>query len=184
MSESAIKARTRRAILDAAVSTLARDPSASLGDVATAAGVGRTTLHRYFADRSHLLAAVSAHLQDQICLATERAALNDGSAPDALLRLCSEYLELGDVLTLMFNDPSVSTDETWQEAEHDRELSAAIERGQAEGTVDPELSAAWIQYTLWALLYSAWSMMREQSLPRHEAFELCRRSLAKLVAAP
>jgi hypothetical protein len=67
-------------------------------------------------------------------------------------------------------------------AEHDRALCAVIERGQAEGTIDAALPAAWIQYTLWVLLYSAWSMTREQSLPRQEAFELCLRSLAKLIA--
>ena len=38
--------RTRRALLDAAVSVLTKDSSASLAEVASVAGVGRTTLHR------------------------------------------------------------------------------------------------------------------------------------------
>jgi AcrR family transcriptional regulator len=33
---------------------LARDPTATLADIAQAAGVGRSTLHRYFADRDHV----------------------------------------------------------------------------------------------------------------------------------
>ena len=37
---------------------------------------------------------------------------------------------------------------------------------------------------LWALLYSAWSLMREESVPRHEALDQCLRSLHKAVAAP
>ncbi len=40
--------RTERAILEAAVSVLARDRAATLPQIAQAAGVGRTTLHRYF----------------------------------------------------------------------------------------------------------------------------------------
>jgi AcrR family transcriptional regulator len=185
MSESGVKTRTRRAILDAAVTVLARDSSASLGEVAAAAGVGRTTLHRYFAERSDLMAALAVHTLERVAAATERAALDRGAAPAALERLCREYFELGDALTLMFNDPQISAAESWQEeAEHDRALFALIERGQAEGTIDAAMSAVWIQYTLWALLYSAWSLMREQSLPRHEALELCLRSLAKVVAAP
>jgi AcrR family transcriptional regulator len=185
MPESATKTRTRRAILDAAVTVLARDSSASLGEVAAVAGVGRTTLHRYFAERTDLLTALSVHTLERVAAATDRAALDRGAAPEALARLCREYFELGDTLTLMFNDPQISAAESWQEeAEHDRALYSLVERGQAEGTIDTAMSAAWIQYTLWALLYSAWSLMREQSLPRHEALELCLRSLAKLVAAP
>ncbi|MDQ3577436.1 MAG: TetR/AcrR family transcriptional regulator, partial [Actinomycetota bacterium] len=42
------RARTRRAILDAAISVLSRNPAASLAEVAEAAQVGRTTVHRYF----------------------------------------------------------------------------------------------------------------------------------------
>ncbi|MEU1179064.1 helix-turn-helix domain-containing protein [Streptomyces sp. NPDC005820] len=49
---------TRRAILDAAITLLATDPTASLSEVAAAAGVGRTTVHRYFPERSDLLAAI------------------------------------------------------------------------------------------------------------------------------
>ena len=59
MTESATRTRTRQAILAAAVTVFARDPSAALGEVAAAAGVGRTTLHRYFAERSDLLAALA-----------------------------------------------------------------------------------------------------------------------------
>ena len=185
MSESAVKTRTRRAILDAAVTVLARDSSASLGEVAAAAGVGRTTLHRYFAERSELMTALSVHTLERVAAATERAALDRGAAPEALGRLCREYFELGDALTLMFNDPQIIAAESWrEEAEHDRALFALIRRGQAEGTVDAAMSPVWIQYTLWALLYSGWSLMREESLPRHEALELCLRSLAKVVAAP
>jgi AcrR family transcriptional regulator len=185
MSESSTGARTRRAILDAAIAVLARDPSASLGEVAAEAGVGRTTVHRYFAERSDLMAALIGHVLEQVAAATERAGLGDGLADAALARLCREYFELGDVLTMMFNDPHITTAESFrQEAEHDRALFALIARGQAEGTIDAAMGAVWIQYTLWALLYSAWALMREQSLPRHEALELCLRSLARVVAAP
>jgi AcrR family transcriptional regulator len=184
MTESATRTRTRRAILDAAVAVLARDPSASLAEVAAAADVGRTTLHRYFPERSDLISALAVHTLEQVAIATERAAPSQGPATDALGRLCREYFELGDVLTLMFNEPQIGGDPAYeQEAEHDRRLVELIERGQAEGTIDAALSAAWLQYTLWALLYTAWSLMREEGLPRHEALDLCVRSLAKVAAA-
>jgi AcrR family transcriptional regulator len=184
MTEGRAKARTRRAILDAAVAALAQDPSASLGTVAAAAGVGRTTLHRYFPERSDLLEALSVHTLELVAVATERAALAHGPAPEALGRLCREYFELGDALTLIFNDPQITTRASWQEeCEHDRALFALVARGRDEGTIDPAMRAEWIQYSLWALLYSACTLMREQGVPRHEALELCRASLTKLVAA-
>jgi AcrR family transcriptional regulator len=180
MSETATRTRTRQAILEAAVTVIARNHSASLADVAAEAGVGRTTLHRYFAERSDLIAALAVHSLERVAAATERAALSSGPAPEALARLCREYFELGDVLTLLFNE---FTAESWeQEVEHDRALLALVERGHAEGTIDPALPAAWIQYTLWALLYSSASLMDQCAVPRHEALDLCVRSLTKVVA--
>lgn len=184
MTESTTRTRTRRAILDAAVAVFARDPSAALGEVAAAAGVGRTTLHRYFAERSDLLSALAVHTLEQVAAATERAAPSHGPAPEALARICREYFELGDVLTVLFNEPA-GIDAPPQEAwEHDRCLTELIARGQAEGSVDPALTATWLQSMLWALLYTAWSLMREESMPRHEALDQCLRSLHKAVAAP
>ena len=64
----------------------ARDPSAALGEVAAAAGVGRTTLHRYFPERSDLLSALVVHVLEQVAAAMERAAPTHGPAPAALGR--------------------------------------------------------------------------------------------------
>ncbi|WP_159149695.1 TetR family transcriptional regulator, partial [Dietzia lutea] len=50
-TETGARARTRSAILDAAVEVLAEDRQASMADIATAAQVGRTTVHRYFPER-------------------------------------------------------------------------------------------------------------------------------------
>lgn len=58
--QSATRERTRKAILDAAVSVFASKPAATLSEIASAAKVGRTTLHRYFPERSDLVDAVAA----------------------------------------------------------------------------------------------------------------------------
>jgi serine phosphatase RsbU (regulator of sigma subunit) len=50
--------RNRERILDAASRMLERSPSASLADIAAAAGVARSTLHRRFRTRDELIAAV------------------------------------------------------------------------------------------------------------------------------
>jgi serine phosphatase RsbU (regulator of sigma subunit) len=66
------KAETRRAdalrnegrILDAAKRLLEQSPSATLSDIAAAAGVSRSTLYRCFADRDQLLAELNARPED------------------------------------------------------------------------------------------------------------------------
>jgi serine phosphatase RsbU (regulator of sigma subunit) len=57
--------RNRERILDAAERMLERSPSASLGDIAAAAGVARSTLHRRFRTRDDLLAAVRDRPREQ-----------------------------------------------------------------------------------------------------------------------
>ena len=52
--------RTRQRILDAARDQLTRDPRATIADVAAAAGVGRSTLHRHFPTRVDLVRAAEA----------------------------------------------------------------------------------------------------------------------------
>jgi AcrR family transcriptional regulator len=54
------KALTRAALLDAARELIAREESAdiSLGEVALAAGVGRTTCYEYFTDRDDMIASL------------------------------------------------------------------------------------------------------------------------------
>jgi AcrR family transcriptional regulator len=183
-TETAARARTRRAIVIAALEVLAENGGASLGEVAAAARVSRTTVHRYFAERSDLLAAVADEVMEQVTDATVRARLDHGPAPEALARLCREYFELGVVLTVLFNGVVEISDEDWERCDiaADRELAAAVARGHAEGSIDRELTPEWIEQLVWALLYTAWNYGRARDVPRQEGLELGLRSLHKALA--
>ena len=61
----------------------------------------------------------------------------------------------------------------------DPSITALIERGHGEGTIDPTVPNAWIQQLLWALLYSAWEYIR-QGGSRHEALTLALDSVRRL----
>ena len=179
-AETATRARTRRAILDAAITVLSRDPAASLGDIAVEAGVGRTTLHRYFPERSDLIDGLSQHVLEQIARATDRARLDQGTALAAIERLCQEYFTLGDALTTIFNDPQIACRPEWrEETAADRSMLRLIERGHADGSIDPQVDPAWAQQLLWALLYASWQYINDNAAPRYEALNQCLRALRK-----
>jgi serine phosphatase RsbU (regulator of sigma subunit) len=64
--------RNRARILDAAERMLEQSPSASLAQIAAAAGVSRSTLHRRFANRDELLAALVDRPHDTAAEAPEQ----------------------------------------------------------------------------------------------------------------
>jgi AcrR family transcriptional regulator len=72
--------------LTATASALAADRVAALPDIAASAGVSRTTLHRYFADRETL---VYEAILDSIWILAEtvdEAAFEQGSTAEAIRR--------------------------------------------------------------------------------------------------
>jgi TetR/AcrR family transcriptional repressor of lfrA len=174
--ETGARSRTRQAILAAAVRTLAADPAASLGDVAEAAGVGRTTLHRYFAERTDLVAGVTEECARAVVAAHTRARLDDGTGREALLRLCREYFDLGDVLALVFH--GVVALDAGAVPGDDGEASLRVcARGHDDGSIDPAQPPGWIVNVLWCSLYSGWSWTQESGASRHDTLELLLRSL-------
>lgn len=69
----ALRADARRnleAILAAAQQLLPEEPDVSMGHIAAAAGVHRATVHRHFASRDELVAAVRARAMDASVVAT------------------------------------------------------------------------------------------------------------------
>lgn len=182
VTETPTRTRTRTAILNAAISLLLRNPSASLGEVADAASVARSTLHRYFPERADLLAEMKVFADHQIAAATGRARSTEGTGAEALVRLCHEYFDQWDMFMWSYVESLKGDDDSCDPAaSFDPDLAAVIERGYADGTIDPLLSNTWIQQTMWALLYSAQECVRHGD-SRHRALDLTVRTLQKVIA--
>ncbi|MBL1120050.1 TetR/AcrR family transcriptional regulator [Streptomyces sp. 110] len=180
------RSRTRRAILGAAASVLGRDYHATLADIADAAGVGRTTLHRYFSDRTGL---VSAAIEDSIAAIDESvtgAAIDQGSPIEAMRRLVTAMVAVGDRLVFLFGDPRVlegrGTADT-PDPLHDPVITL-IKRGQAEGAFDPDVTPAWIQRVLWSLVYTGYQDADACGLPRHGIVSAVIRTLENGIHTP
>jgi AcrR family transcriptional regulator len=163
---SGVRHRTRRAILGAAASVLARDRGATLAEVASAAGVGRSTLHRYFADREALIEAAIEDSLQALGQSMEDAALDQGPPLEAMRRLVAAMVGVGDRLLFLFGDPRVLEGREGP-MPTGRPVTELIERGQAEGVFDPEVSPGWVEHVLWALVYTAAEEANNGRLPRH-----------------
>jgi AcrR family transcriptional regulator len=168
-AESGSRRRTRRAILSAAASVLARDRTATLADIAEAAEVGRTTLHRYFPDRDGLLRATIDDSIEAIEQCVDGAALEHDPPLEAMRALITAMVGVGDRLMFLFGDPRTLEDypSGGPPMNADDPTIALIERGQAHGVFDAQLSAVWIRHVLWALVYTGAEQAAYGRLPRH-----------------
>jgi AcrR family transcriptional regulator len=163
------RGRTRSAILGAAASVLARDRTATLPDIAAAAGVGRTTLHRYFPDRETLVMATTQDAIAAVQRSVVDAALTEGAPLEAMRRAVAALVSVGDRLLFLFGDPRVlpAYATAGGRMPTDDPVIALIERGQADGVLDAHVSAQWIQHVLWALVYRGCEDADRGELPRH-----------------
>lgn len=185
--ESGTRSRTRRAILAAAASVFARSRSASLADVAEAAEVGRSTLHRYFTDRDDLIGSVVADSYQAIQKSIVDADVAHGAPLDAMRRLVAGLVELGDRLLFLFGDPRLA--EEYAERQPDEPpvvlpVIELIQRGQREGVFAPDFSADWIQHVLWSLVYTGCEMAGRGMMSRHDVTSTVIRTFERGVVHP
>ncbi|ASU82553.1 TetR/AcrR family transcriptional regulator [Nocardiopsis gilva YIM 90087] len=167
--------RTRRLIVDAAIGTLAANPSATLAEIADAGDVSRSTLHRHFIDRGDLLAAIDEECRTRFARADAAARLGEEGVLNSLDRLAQEYLGLGPVLGLVFADNAPVDPDTWDDSEErDQNLVTVIERGQRGHEIDSELSPTWVITTFWVLLFGAWLSLKSGMSRRDVAVQLSR----------
>jgi AcrR family transcriptional regulator len=89
--------RTVRTILEAAERVLTRDPAATMEDIAAAAGVARTTVHRRFSTREALIASLAGWASRQLEAAVDEA------RPDTAPPLVALYQATASVLRVKFS---------------------------------------------------------------------------------
>lgn len=175
--EGGPRSRTRRAILDAAMAVLAQDPGASLADIAAAAEVGRSTLHRYFSERTDLLRALALHVHALSNAAIEHAEPDCGPAVEALRRVVECQLDLGPIVPFVYNEPSINADPAMA-AELDTGDEVIVEvlnRVATQGSAGPP---GWPRLVFWALLNAGYDAAR-QGTPRVQVVDAIMASLTQ-----
>lgn len=95
-SDPRSRLRTPAAILEAAAQVLTeRGDTASMADVAAAAGVGRATLYRYYPNRKALLTALAAEALDELAARIADAGLDTAPTEEAIERIVRAVLAVG-----------------------------------------------------------------------------------------
>lgn len=183
MSElSPTASRTHRSILTAAIALMATRPEAPMTDIAEAAGVSRSTLHRYFPDRTALRAAMDDLAEIGWTEAVESARLDEGSGLEAFRRLCAQLLDRLDVLAWWMVKP-----DPWEDDEEatpeDVAIIEAVSRGREDGSIDPAMRSDWLQNMMWAVLYAVQFAPAATGLTAFDAREQGMRTLMKAAAA-
>jgi AcrR family transcriptional regulator len=178
--------RTRRALLDAAVTVLSKDSSASLAEVASVAGVGRTTLHRYFATRESLVRALVEDALDQVADAIASAHPDEGPVVDALQRVTDTVVPLGPSLAFLHAEPDVYNARDlirrWYEALEP--VARAVERGQADGSIRADLPVKWIVDAYSGLILTAWDVADEGRIWLQDAPRLVMSTIVSGITTP
>ncbi|MEB3033671.1 TetR/AcrR family transcriptional regulator [[Mycobacterium] nativiensis] len=178
------QSRTRAAILDATASVLARDRTATLPEIAAAAEVARSTVHRYFADRDRLIYETTLDSIRVINDIIVVAGTDEGPAIDAMRRLITTLVPEGDRIVFLFADPAVLRDIPAEQLPNSTPILELILRGQQEGTFDPEISAEWIRIALFGLLIKASREAAYGLVPRHSIVPTLIRIFERGVTAP
>lgn len=145
------------ALLATAAQVFAAYPSASLADVAAAAGVSRTTIFSRYPTRAALLEAVALDGLSRLELAYE-AVTSSAPAVELLADLVRRLIPIGPHIAFLFRERALDENETvqlrlmsLQQMDH-----ALLLRAQAEEALRRDVPVAWLSRSLDALVFAAW----------------------------
>lgn len=160
--------RTSAAILDAAARVFAEDGgAASLAAVASAAGVSRATLYRYYASREALLEALVHDAIEDAARRLADAGLERAPVEDAIERILRAFVTVGDRYAVLVSDlPRLDKADKSKLQTHVR---GVLTRGIETGTLRTDLPATVLNELLAGAALSAIKLTQHHNLGLEEA---------------
>lgn len=178
--------RNVAAILDAATTCLARDPDASISEIAKAAGVGRVTLYGHFESRAVLVAAVVDRAMKESDAALHELDLS-GDPAEALVRLIHATWRL----TYRYGTLVVAAERAMPDAElsaahspHRDRAERLLERGRAEGRFRDDVPTTWLVTVLHTVVHAAANAVHARELSAEEAPRMIAGTMLGVTTAP
>ncbi|MEU1947325.1 TetR/AcrR family transcriptional regulator [Streptomyces sp. NPDC059474] len=147
----------RNDVLRDAAALLTRRATASMDDIAKAAGISRATLHRHFAGRDALIRALEELGIERSEAALDTARIEEGDAVEALRRLVAALQPVSGFLAFLYSENQLFEGEEvnagW--ARLDARITALFRRGQEQGNFRIDLTPVWLTEALCGLMASA-----------------------------
>ncbi|WP_405896898.1 TetR/AcrR family transcriptional regulator [Streptomyces sp. NBC_00727] len=151
----------REQVLRSAAALLTRKSTATMDEVARAAGIGRATLHRHFAGRDALVRALEELGIQEFEAALDSAAMDEGTSEEALRRFVVAVEPGAGLLSFLVTENQLFEGDD-QNAGWDRldaRVAAFFRRGQERGEFRIDLTPAWLTEALYGLIGSgAWAV--------------------------
>ncbi len=176
MASTSIRPSTNEAIINAAISTLAANPGASINEIAAKAGVGRATLYRQYKTREDLILAIQERSMRETEAAVLAAIEPDMSALDTLNAMFTAVIPLGDRFHFLNNN--FAFDERQAEM-YQRELdwvNSLVKRLKQENVVAAEIPDSWATAQMNQLVWTAWQEVGEGRIASADAPALALRT--------
>lgn len=174
-------------MLDAFAATLNTRPTATMAELADAAGISRATLHRRFPSREDLLVRLAEDAAKITEEALADARLTEDSAGAACQRLVTALVPLGSRFTFLLREgawlderPAVAT-ATRAVENTVRELVA---RGRQSGDFRVDLPAFFQVRLVLTAVFTAWEAVQAGELGSREAPEAAAAALLTGIGGP
>jgi AcrR family transcriptional regulator len=156
-------------VLRTAAALLTRKSTATMDEVAKAAGISRATLHRHFAGRDALVRALEALGIAECEAALDAAGLDDGTATDAVRRLVHTLEPAAGLLAFLYTENQLFEGEEqnagWTRM--DDRIADLFRRGQLGGEFRIDLTPVWLTEALYGLMASgAWMVHSGKGAPK------------------
>lgn len=178
-----LRLSSRDAILAAAMTSLLKNPSATIDEVVAASGVSRATVFRQFPTRTDLVRAVgvSALAGLERSLQELELELDRGDAMQRLQRLMRVLIAHGEQLHFLIVAVALYDDAEVVAASDalDRYLVPVFDDAVAAGILRADVPRAWVWSVVDAVIFAAWHEVQRGTLGREQAVELVEDTLLR-----
>lgn len=175
----------KRPLLEVVAEVLVARPAASLADVAEAAGISRTTLHKQYATREELVRAVGVWATERWEQAIERVADQPGTEA-GLRELFAAMIECAPQLSFLWRNPAFDEDEelTQRYVAVQTRCLAVLDRARIGGLLAAATPDWWMLQTMYGLAYTAWESVEAGKLAPLDAPDLTVHTLLHGLGTP
>lgn len=158
MAEKNFKVNRQNKLLALATTCLARNPNASLLEIAEFAGIGIATLHRYFPSRHDLLHAILSKALDLVEETIAKVDFNQQDIRLFFIQTITELIPLGNRIYFLSADIFNVHDEelTKREMKIAQRFIEKLKECQADQQLRTDLKAEWMYDMMYHTIFLIW----------------------------